>query len=170
VNIPNSVIVIGAEAFRSTKLLSVIIPNSVSSIEALAFYETPLISISLPNSVASIGHLAFAGNQSLVTASIPDELRSLAPDAFSRSYSINSILYCGKLIDFPIKPTCPPERQAIIDKVASDKLAADKAAADKLAAAKVASTKKITITCVKGKFVKKVTAVKPVCPTGYKKK
>ena len=30
--------------------------------------------------------------------------------------------------------------------------------------------KKITITCVKGKLVKKVTAVKPVCPTGYKKK
>ena len=30
--------------------------------------------------------------------------------------------------------------------------------------------KKITITCVKGKTVKKVTAVKPVCPKGYKKK
>ena len=30
--------------------------------------------------------------------------------------------------------------------------------------------RKITITCVKGKAVKKVTAVKPVCPKGYKKK
>jgi hypothetical protein len=30
--------------------------------------------------------------------------------------------------------------------------------------------KKITITCVKGKTTKKVTAVKPKCPTGYKKK
>jgi hypothetical protein len=30
--------------------------------------------------------------------------------------------------------------------------------------------KKTTITCVKGKQTKKVTAVKPVCPTGYKKK
>lgn len=30
--------------------------------------------------------------------------------------------------------------------------------------------KKTTITCVKGKLVKKVTAVKPVCPKGYKKK
>ena len=30
--------------------------------------------------------------------------------------------------------------------------------------------KKITITCIKGKVVKKVTAVKPVCPKGYKKK
>jgi hypothetical protein len=30
--------------------------------------------------------------------------------------------------------------------------------------------KKTTISCVKGKQIKKVTAVKPVCPTGYKKK
>ena len=30
--------------------------------------------------------------------------------------------------------------------------------------------KKITITCVKGKTTKSVTAVKPVCPIGYKKK
>jgi len=30
--------------------------------------------------------------------------------------------------------------------------------------------KKITISCVKGKSVKKVTAVKPKCPAGYKKK
>jgi hypothetical protein len=36
---------------------------------------------------------------------------------------------------------------------------------------KVASTaKKISITCVKGKLTRKVTAVKPVCPTGYKRK
>jgi len=32
------------------------------------------------------------------------------------------------------------------------------------------STKKSTITCVKGKLTKKVTAVKPKCPSGYKKK
>jgi hypothetical protein len=30
--------------------------------------------------------------------------------------------------------------------------------------------KKVTITCVKGKVTKKVTAVKPACPTGFKKK
>ena len=32
------------------------------------------------------------------------------------------------------------------------------------------STQKTTITCIKGKLTKKVTAVKPVCPAGYKKK
>ena len=33
-----------------------------------------------------------------------------------------------------------------------------------------ASTKKTTITCVKGKLTKRVTAVNPKCPVGYKKK
>ena len=36
--------------------------------------------------------------------------------------------------------------------------------------AKAALSNKITITCVKGKLSKKVTAVKPKCPAGYKKK
>ena len=38
------------------------------------------------------------------------------------------------------------------------------------AAAKAAALKKTTITCLKGKLVKKVTGVKPVCPKGYRKK
>jgi hypothetical protein len=39
-----------------------------------------------------------------------------------------------------------------------------------LAADKVAAIKKTTINCSKGKLTKKVTALKPKCPTGYKKK
>jgi hypothetical protein len=35
---------------------------------------------------------------------------------------------------------------------------------------KVVAPKKTTITCVKGKTTKKVTAVKPKCPSGYKKR
>jgi hypothetical protein len=53
---------------------------------------------------------------------------------------------------------------------ADAKSAADKLAAEKLAATKAALLKKTTITCVKGKLTKKVTAVKPACPKGYKKK
>jgi hypothetical protein len=46
------------------------------------------------------------------------------------------------------------------------------AAGDDLLSQKVSTpiVKKITITCVKGKVIKKVTAVSPKCPTGYKKK
>jgi hypothetical protein len=76
--------------------------------------------------------------------------------------------------------------KAAADKAAADKAAADKAAADKIiadanaeadrilaaakAAAKAASTKKTTITCAKGKLIKKVVGVKPKCPSGYKVK
>jgi V8-like Glu-specific endopeptidase len=38
------------------------------------------------------------------------------------------------------------------------------------AAAKLAANKKTTITCINGKLTKKVTALKPKCPTGYKVK
>ncbi len=43
-------------------------------------------------------------------------------------------------------------------------------AAKQEADAKAAKLKKTKITCLNGKLVKKVTAVKPVCPKGYKKK
>ena len=83
-----------------------------------------------------------------------------------------------------LKAKLEADAKAAADKAAADKAAADKASADKAAAdakakaakiladakAKAAAAKKKTITCVKGKLVKKVTAVKPVCPKGYKKK
>jgi hypothetical protein len=42
--------------------------------------------------------------------------------------------------------------------------------AEAKAAAIAAANKKTTITCIKGKLTKKVTAIKPKCPTGYKLK
>ena len=45
-----------------------------------------------------------------------------------------------------------------------------KAAAEKAIRDKAAATKKVTITCTKGKLTKKVIAVKPKCPAGFKKK
>ena len=45
-----------------------------------------------------------------------------------------------------------------------------KAAAAEKAATVTATKKKITITCIKGKTVKKVIAVDPKCPKGFKKK
>ena len=42
--------------------------------------------------------------------------------------------------------------------------------AKQVAEAKAAANKKQSITCIKGKLIKKVTAVNPKCPAGYKKK
>jgi Trypsin len=79
------------------------------------------------------------------------------------------------------------EAKAAAEKAAAEKAAAElkakqeaearaaaelkaKQEAEAKAAAKAAAAKKITITCVKGKTIKKVTAVNPKCPAGYKKK
>jgi hypothetical protein len=49
-------------------------------------------------------------------------------------------------------------------------LKAKQEAEARAAAEKAAASKKTTITCVKGKLTKKVTAVNPKCPAGYKKR
>jgi hypothetical protein len=59
---------------------------------------------------------------------------------------------------------------ALIAKQEADAKAAAALKAKQEADAKAAALKKTTITCIKGKSVKKVTGVKPVCPKGYKKK
>ena len=61
------------------------------------------------------------------------------------------------------------ELKAKLDAEAEAKAAAELKAKQE-AEAKAAASKKSTITCLKGKLVKKVTAAKPVCPKGYKKK
>jgi membrane protein involved in colicin uptake len=53
---------------------------------------------------------------------------------------------------------------------AAAEIKAKEEATAKAAADKAALTKRATITCVKGKLTKKVTAMKPKCPPGYKKK
>jgi hypothetical protein len=58
----------------------------------------------------------------------------------------------------------------LIAKQEADAKAAAELKAKQEAEAKAAALKKTTITCVKGKLTKKVTAVKPKCPSGYKLK
>ena len=55
-------------------------------------------------------------------------------------------------------------------KLEAEAKAAAELKAKQEADAKAAAIKKTTITCVKGKLTKKVTAVKPKCPSGYKLK
>jgi Trypsin len=63
------------------------------------------------------------------------------------------------------------EAKAKLEAEAKAKLEAEaKAKLEAEAKAKAEATKKKTITCIKGKLLKKVTAINPKCPTGYKKK
>ena len=72
---------------------------------------------------------------------------NFGPGDLTGLYKLSAGITCVKNSNTPASST-------------SSKAAADKAAADK----------KTTITCVKGKKIKKVRAVKPKCPSGYKVK
>jgi hypothetical protein len=182
--IPSSVTTIGMNAFSNNPLYNVQIPDSVTTIEEWAFLKTHLSELVIPSSVKIIKNWAFASNLRLKTVSIPDKLESLGEKVFDDSPSLQAIYYCGELSGFPIPPTCPPERLEIIEKEKAALLAAElkakqeaeaKAAAELKAkqeaeAKAAAAIKKITLTCIKGKLTKKVTAVKPKCPSGFKVK
>jgi hypothetical protein len=112
-----------------------------------------------------------------------------SPSTFTATYQngfysspIRVMQYQSHYISIPLKDLLlSPEVKAAADKAAADKAAADKAAADKAAADKAAADKaaadaktksasstKSTITCVKGKLVKKIPAYTFSCPKGYK--
>jgi hypothetical protein len=263
ITIPDSVRVIELGAFMDTQLSSIVFGKNLSEIGSIAFQNTKFVNVILPDSIKVLGSKVFGNIPNLQSISYPDGLQTIGTPTFESNYSLNKILFCGNfpMGTFPVSPTCPPERQAIIDaaKAASDaaaKAAADKVAADAKAAADLkarqdaefkansdaalkvlidqvsaskeelvmrintlvkkfpSETKKLlslsqaitnlgiatstnykvieaelyrasgqidyieerllttrtTITCVKGKLTKKVTAVKPKCPAGYKVK
>lgn len=217
--IPNSFSKLSKGMFSNTNLKTISIPTSVKTIEWSALSNTKLTSLVIPSSVDEIQNRAFEGNLYLTTVSVPDSLRVIGDNVFDRNYSLTSILYCGKLTGFPINPTCPPERKALMDaKPADSQLISDprKVYVDQLSSKlsallkskpdlkkviqktqnslnlinlsssasdysfkqeillierQIQALEKLTsITCTKGKVSKKVTAVKPKCPTGYKKR
>ncbi len=96
-SIPNGVITIGPDAFRSCgdALLSITIPNSVELIGDLAFagcYQ--LTSVTIPNSVTSIGEMAFEDCREIQTvyskAKTPPVITT---NSFAESVQKNATLY-----------------------------------------------------------------------------
>ena len=81
-----SVTSIGREAFaRCENLTTVIIPNTVTIIGVDAFYKSGLTSINIPNSVVSIGEYAFCWCENLTSVSIPNSVTSIGEHAFNES-------------------------------------------------------------------------------------
>ncbi len=184
--IGNSVTTIGEGAFaRLTSLTSLTIGNSVTTIGPGAFAgATSLTSLTIGNSVTTIGRSAFADATSLTSLTVDSANPKFSSD-------IQGVLYDKEkkvLIQAPLAKSTiiiPDTVVMILEnafegakslstliipntvKLPEARLIADaKAAAD----AKAIAKKLIRITCIKGKLVKKITAVKPKCPSGYKKK
>jgi hypothetical protein len=90
VYIPNSVRIIGKDAFKNqTKITKIIIPESVEEIQESAFERCIQIQyIILPNSLKIIGNKAFCRCYKLAYVALNDELKEIGDEAFG---------FCGKL-------------------------------------------------------------------------
>lgn len=75
--VPDSVRVIGSEAFVCSRLSSLMLPESVQEIEGRAFAGSYLLSISLPDHVKRIGDGAFSGCWNLTDLALPKYLQSI---------------------------------------------------------------------------------------------
>ena len=95
ITIPNSVIIIGFNAFYNcTSLTSITIPGSVTGIGDFAFFNcTNLTSITIPDSVTSIGSSAFYECSNLTSITIPDSVIRIGYNAFSYCSKLTSVIF-----------------------------------------------------------------------------
>ena len=119
---------------------------------------------------------------SLLIHSITDSVATVYtyPNSAATSSEVQSLLAEARMFqDAKVKEVADLRAKQDAEVKAAAELNAKQEAEAKAAAelkakqeadAKAAAQKKTTITCVKGKLTKKVSAVKPKCPTGYKVK
>jgi len=87
--IPNSVTIIGNAAFnRNRNLTQVIIGNSVTTIGFFAFQNNDLRNVIIPNSVTNIGSSAFRENSNLMSIIIPNSVIELGAAVFRDSNNV----------------------------------------------------------------------------------
>ncbi|WP_052461037.1 leucine-rich repeat domain-containing protein [Psychroserpens mesophilus] len=104
INLPNSLVSIGDDAFRLNQISSLtIIPNTVTSIGERAFRSNQLTSVIIPNGVIFLGSHAFAQNL-LTSADIADSVTTIEGYLFWQ----NSFTDLSNVI-FPLGTTDIPE-------------------------------------------------------------
>jgi hypothetical protein len=89
---------IGNRCFQSSAVMYVYIPNSVTIIGSDAFAScNSLTSITLPDDVAEIDNRAFWGCTALTSITIPDSVLKIGNSAFSNCTELTNFIYDGNL-------------------------------------------------------------------------
>ncbi len=89
--LPNTVISIGNDTFKDSKIHSIVIPNSTTTIGDNAFSGcSELIKVEIGNNVESIGENAFFNCKKLQYVIIPDSVKYIGNGAFKDCESINN--------------------------------------------------------------------------------
>lgn len=138
--------------------------------ESLGRFDSDWRKLPLPENACPLTTLSeFA---SMPTACI----ENFDPNLLKREFTIQEIAAAeitekNRLSELKAKQEADAKAAAELKaKQEADAKAAAELKAKQEAEAKAAANKRTTITCVKGKLTKKVTAVKPKCPAGYKVK
>ena len=98
VTIPNTVRVIGENAFSGSKITSVDIPNSVQVIGVAAFQDCQRITkVTMTDSVKEIGQIAFYRCRALTSIKLSNNVTILDGDVFSFCSSLQKIVLPKKL-------------------------------------------------------------------------
>jgi hypothetical protein len=95
--IPDSVVEIGARAFKHCQLTSVTIPNSVTRIGNSAFAYSDVSTLTIPDSVVEIGSHAFY-NSSLSSVHIPNSITRIRQSTFCES-SLTSVIIPDSVVE-----------------------------------------------------------------------
>jgi hypothetical protein len=97
VTIQEGVTLVPANAFlNSTSLAHVSLPNSLTMIGDNAFYSNALTTLMIPNSVTSIGSYAFAVNRALTSITIGSNVTSIGTAAFQDVTALTALSFLGE--------------------------------------------------------------------------
>ena len=96
--IPNTVTILGNQAFRGASLSDFVIPDWITHIGERAFWDSSLSSVKIPGSVASIGRFAFTWCNNLTTVTIENKVPlAIEENTFSNRANIDLIVPVGSV-------------------------------------------------------------------------